>query len=140
MTHRKGSAAGAEVGRVELLRELGPGRGGRGPARRSVARPGRCIVHIPRRLGGSMMRRLVCVVAASVGLLMGCGDAAAMDSPDTLGTVEQALACRYPDMSCPSGSVCVDELLCRTACPSSGTCASGLPCRISQGGTRYCNY
>ena len=84
------------------------------------------------------MRRLVCAVAISMGMLKGCGGSTDMDTPDTLDTVEQGLACRYPDMYCPSGTICVDEELCRKPCPSSGYCASGYACRISDYGTPYC--
>ncbi|WP_224245144.1 hypothetical protein [Hyalangium gracile] len=84
------------------------------------------------------MRRLMCVVALSIGMLTGCGGTAEMETPDSVGTVEQGLACRYPDMWCPSGTICVDGDLCRKPCPSSGVCASGSACRISEYGTRFC--
>jgi hypothetical protein len=87
------------------------------------------------------MRRLVCAVAVSFGMLMGCGGDVAMDTPDTVESVEQGLACEDPDNSCPSGTVCaIDTGLCRPACPSSGVCSSGSACRVGSDGTRYCPY
>jgi hypothetical protein len=87
------------------------------------------------------MRRLVCAVAVSFGMLMGCGGDVAMDAPDTLGAVEQGLACKYPDNYCAPGTVCVvDTSLCRPACPSSGICSNGSACLISSDGTSYCAY
>jgi hypothetical protein len=84
------------------------------------------------------MRRLVCAVAISIGMLMGCGGTAELDTPDALGSVEQGLACRQPELSCPSGTICVDGDLCRKACPPSGICASGNACSISPYGTPFC--
>jgi hypothetical protein len=85
------------------------------------------------------MRRLVCAVAISMGMLLGCGGAdAGQDPADALDTVEQGLACAYPDMTCPGTTICVDGDLCRQACPPSGICSSGRACRVSPGGTPYC--
>ncbi|MFL5352076.1 hypothetical protein [Archangium sp.] len=84
------------------------------------------------------MRRLVCAVAVSFGMLMGCGGDVAVDNTrDTLESVEQGLACIYPNNTCPSGTVCVDTL-CRKACPTSGICSSGAACRVGGDGTPYC--
>jgi len=85
------------------------------------------------------MRRLMCAVVLSFGMLTGCGGTAEQDTPDALDTVEQGLACAYPNMTCPPGTICVyDYELCRQPCPSSGTCASGTACRVSPSGIKYC--
>ncbi|ATB29617.1 hypothetical protein [Melittangium boletus] len=84
------------------------------------------------------MRRLVCAVAVSIGMLMGCGGAAELDTPEMLDTVEQGLACAYPDMSCPAASICADNDMCRPRCPSSGLCNNGSACRTAANGNAYC--
>jgi hypothetical protein len=91
------------------------------------------------------MRRFVCAVALSMGMLMGCGGTVEMDtpdSPDTLGSVEQGLACAAPDNSCPSGTICIcpdsqNSGLCRKPCPPSGICSTGAACLSSWCGP-YC--
>lgn len=91
------------------------------------------------------MRRLVTAVVLSFGMLTGCGGSDELGTPEPLGEVEQGLACRYPDMTCPSGTICIrDEaddfyLLCRQSCPSTGVCPGGYPCRVTPNGRqRYC--
>jgi hypothetical protein len=86
------------------------------------------------------MRRLMCAVLFSIGMMTGCGGSTEMDAPDALGSVEQGLACAYPNMTCPSGTICVyDYELCRKPCPSSGICSSGAACSVSPSGQKYCN-
>jgi hypothetical protein len=91
------------------------------------------------------MRRFVCAVAISMGMLMGCGGTVEMDapdSPDTLGSVEQGLACRYPDNTCPPGTICICPSpqggLCLKPCPPSGICGDGRACRSSECGQLHC--
>lgn len=87
-----------------------------------------------------MMRRLVGAVVLSLGMLTGCGGTAAeVDAQEPVESVEQGLACKYPEMSCPSGTICVyDYELCRQPCPSSGVCPSGSACRTSPSGQKFC--
>ncbi len=85
------------------------------------------------------MRRLVSTVVLSLGLLTGCGGASGMDASESLGEAEQGLACRYPEMSCPPGTICVyDYELCRQPCPSTGVCTGGTACRVSPSGQKFC--
>ena len=84
------------------------------------------------------MRRLLCAVAVSMGMLMGCGVDAGQEPTDALDTVQQGLACAYPDMTCPGASICVDNSMCRQPCPSSGVCNNRTACRVSADGTPYC--
>ena len=87
------------------------------------------------------MRRLVCAVVLSIGMLMGCGGTTEMNTPDTVDSVKQGLACRYPNNYCPSGTFCiVCEGLCRKPCPPSGICTNGSTCLIAECGTPYCIY
>ncbi|WP_163997783.1 hypothetical protein [Pyxidicoccus caerfyrddinensis] len=83
------------------------------------------------------MRRLVCAVTLSIGMLMGCGGPADVNTPDTVDSVEQGLACQYPDMLCPSRYACVGGL-CRKECPETEVCWNGAACRIYADGTPYC--
>lgn len=85
------------------------------------------------------MRRLVSAVVLSLGLLTGCGGTAGEAVSEPLGDIEQGLACRYPEMSCPNGTICVyDYELCRPPCPSTGVCAGGTACRVSPSGQKHC--
>jgi hypothetical protein len=91
------------------------------------------------------MRRLVVSVVLSIGMLTGCGGTDEVATPEPLGEAEQGLACKYPEMSCPSGSVCIlDDAdpffeLCRQRCPSTGVCPSGSRCRVTPDGSqKYC--
>ncbi len=91
------------------------------------------------------MRRLVGAVVLAFGMLTGCGGTEEMGVPEPLGDVEQGLACTYPEMSCPPGSICIRDqtddfyLLCRQSCPPSGFCWGSYPCHVTANGRqKYC--
>ncbi len=84
------------------------------------------------------MRRLLCAGVVLFGMLTGCGGSERAEPTETLDTMEQGLACAWPDMSCPGSTICVDNGMCRMACPPSGVCNNGGACRVSPGGTSYC--
>lgn len=69
------------------------------------------VPHAHRPGASHSLSSLVCAVAVSFGMLMGCGGDLATETPDTL---------------------------CRKECPSSGICSSGSACRVGMDGTPYC--
>ncbi|MGZ3457151.1 MAG: hypothetical protein ACXU86_01470 [Archangium sp.] len=85
------------------------------------------------------MRRLLCILALSVGTLMACGTSE-VDDHDALGTQQQGLACDA-DGYCDPPTVCAQNFhggLCRPACPSSGICGDGQACLTQPDGPPYC--
>ncbi|RJS15364.1 hypothetical protein DRW03_33530 [Corallococcus sp. H22C18031201] len=84
------------------------------------------------------MWRTLCIVAMCTLGLTACGSEP-LQTGDSLGSVEQGLACEYPSGACPGSTVCawaVDR--CRPACVN-GTCGNGEICCSQPTGEPYCN-